>query len=59
MAELKIINMDEVPIEEVKWLWYPYIPFGKLTIIHGDGGEGKTTLIVVEGQKTPLRRHRA
>ena len=46
MAELKIINMDEVPVEEVKWLWYPYIPFGKLTIVHGDGGEGKTTLIL-------------
>ena len=44
MAELKIISMDEVPVEEVEWLWYPYIPFGKLTIIHGDGGEGKTTL---------------
>ena len=41
MAELKIISMDEVPVEEVEWLWYPYIPFGKLTIIHGDGGEGK------------------
>ena len=39
MAELKIISMDEVPVEEVEWLWYPYIPFGKLTIIHGDGGE--------------------
>ena len=46
MAELKIISMDEVPVEEVEWLWYPYIPFGKLTIIHGAGGEGKTTLIL-------------
>ena len=46
MAELKIISMDEVPVEKVEWLWYPYIPFGKLTIIHGDGGEGKTTLIL-------------
>ena len=46
MAELKIISMDEVAVEEVEWLWYPYIPFGKLTIIHGDGGEGKTTLIL-------------
>ena len=46
MAELKIISMDEVPVEEVEWLWYPYIPFGKLSIIHGDGGEGKTTLIL-------------
>ncbi|MBR6408128.1 MAG: AAA family ATPase [Clostridia bacterium] len=46
MAELKIINMDEVSVEEVQWLWYPYIPYGKLTIIHGDPGEGKTTLIL-------------
>lgn len=46
MAELRIINMDEVVVEEVEWLWYPYIPFGKLTIVHGDGGEGKTTLIL-------------
>ena len=33
MAELKLISMDEVPAEEVQWLWYPYIPYGKLTII--------------------------
>lgn len=46
MAELKIIGMDEVDVEEIEWLWYPYIPFGKLTIIHGDPGEGKTTLIL-------------
>ncbi len=46
MAQLKLISMDEVPVEEVQWLWYPYIPYGKLTIIHGDPGEGKTTLIL-------------
>ena len=46
MSELKLISMDEVPVEEVQWLWYPYIPYGKLTIIHGDPGEGKTTLIL-------------
>lgn len=46
MTQLKLISMDQVPIEEVQWLWYPYIPYGKLTIIHGDPGEGKTTLIL-------------
>ena len=46
MSELKIIGMDEVEVQEVEWLWYPYIPYGKLTIIHGDAGEGKTTLIL-------------
>lgn len=45
MAELKIIiSMDEVQSKEVNWLWYPYIPYGKITIIQGDPGEGKTTL---------------
>ena len=35
MAELKIISMDEVQSKEVNWLWYPYIPYGKITIIQG------------------------
>ena len=35
--------MDTVQAEEIKWLWKPYIPFGKLTIVQGDPGEGKTT----------------
>ena len=44
MAELKIISMNEVQSKKVNWLWYPYIPYGKITIIQGDPGEGKTTL---------------
>ena len=40
---LEIIRMSEIQMREVEWLWYPYIPFGKLTIIQGDPGEGKTT----------------
>lgn len=42
-SKVKIISMDTVKAEEVKWLWKPYIPYGKLTIIQGDPGEGKTT----------------
>lgn len=42
----KIIVMSEVKEEAVEWLWYPYIPYGKLTIIQGDPGDGKTTLIL-------------
>lgn len=30
----------------VDWLWYPYIPFGKLTVIQGDPGEGKSTFVI-------------
>ena len=44
--ELKLIQMSSVPTDEVRWLWYPYIPLGKLTIVQGDPGEGKTTLVL-------------
>ena len=30
----------------VEWLWYPYIPFGKITLLQGDPGDGKSTFIL-------------
>ena len=45
-TELKMIRMSEVESQEVKWLWYPFIPYGKLAIIQGDPGDGKTTLVL-------------
>ena len=41
-GEVPMICMDDVEQTEVDWLWYPYIPFGKLTIVQGNPGEGKT-----------------
>lgn len=38
--------MNDVEVKEVKWLWKPYIPVGKITIIQGDPGEGKITMIL-------------
>lgn len=46
-VELKLIHMEDVVSKEVEWLWYPYIPYGKITIIEGDPGEGKTTLVLM------------
>lgn len=37
---------SQVRARRVEWLWYPYIPYGKLTIVQGDPGEGKSTLIL-------------
>lgn len=57
--ELNIINMADVEAVAVKWLWKPYIPLGKITIIQGDPGEGKTTLalsiaaVLTQGEKLP------
>lgn len=38
----KLINMNDIEAEEVEWLWEGFIPLGKLTILHGDPGKGKT-----------------
>lgn len=38
--------MQDVKCESVEWLLYPFIPYGKITIIQGDPGEGKTTLVL-------------
>lgn len=43
---LKLINMETVEVEQVEWLLYPFIPYGKVTIIQGDPGEGKTTMVL-------------
>lgn len=44
--DLKMIRMSDVQSKQVDWLWYPFIPYGKLTIIQGDPGDGKTTLVL-------------
>lgn len=37
---------SNVKASEVEWVWYPYIPCGKITMLQGDPGEGKSTLII-------------
>ena len=44
--ELRLINMENVAVEQIEWLLYPFIPYGKVTIIQGDPGEGKTTMVL-------------
>lgn len=43
---LRLINMETVEVEQIEWLLYPFIPYGKVTIIQGDPGEGKTTMVL-------------
>lgn len=57
---LSVVSMEEVEPEAVEWLWYPYIPFGKVTILQGDPGCGKTMLALdiaarlSKGQRLPF-----
>ena len=39
---VKIIRMSDVELTPVNWLWKPYLPFGKLSVLQGNPGEGKT-----------------
>ena len=41
---LEVVKASEIEPKEVKWLWYPYIPFGKVTLLQGDPGDGKSKL---------------
>ena len=37
---------SSVEKSNIEWLWYPYIPCGKITILQGDPGGGKSTMIM-------------
>jgi DNA repair protein RadA/Sms len=41
---LRVVCMADVEPEQVSWLWHPYIALGKLTILEGDPGLGKSWL---------------
>ena len=41
---VSVMKMSDVEETVVQWLWYPFIPFGKVTLIQGNPGKGKTWL---------------
>ena len=44
--ELDIVPLSLVESENITWVWYPYIPLKKLTLVEGDPASGKTYLIL-------------
>lgn len=36
----------DVSCKQIDWLWYPYIAIGKITLLQGDPGDGKSTMIM-------------
>lgn len=45
-VSLETIKASEIKPKKVKWLWYPYIPFGKVTLLQGDPGDGKSKFML-------------
>ncbi|KAB1858223.1 AAA family ATPase [Acinetobacter tandoii] len=45
-ASLQILNMSSIKAQPINWLWEGWLPLGKLTILAGAGGCGKTTLLL-------------
>ena len=43
---LKILTIEEIEQEPVCWLWKPFIALGKITLVQGDPGVGKSTSVL-------------
>ena len=43
---LEVFKASEIEQKKVQWLCYPYIPFGKVTLLQGDPGDGKSKLML-------------
>lgn len=37
---------SDVQSERVRWFWYPFIAYGKVTLLQGDPGDGKSTMML-------------
>ena len=59
----RLLRLSDVEPEEVRWLWPGYVPYGKVTLLAGDPGLGKSwaTLDLAArltvGGETPDRLH--
>ena len=45
-SQVLIEYYDNIRQQDVEWLWYPYIPYGKITLLQGDPGDGKSTFML-------------
>jgi RecA-family ATPase len=41
-----VLRYADVSSTPVRWLWFPYIPQGKITLLQGDPGDGKSTMML-------------
>jgi AAA domain len=44
---LVTVPLSSITPVDVQWLWYPYVPYEKLTLVEGDPATGKTYLLLM------------
>ena len=44
--DLKILTIEEMEQESVRWVWKPFIALGKICLVQGDPGIGKSTVVL-------------
>lgn len=42
--ERAVTNMGNIWVQPIRWFWYPYLAFGRVTVLHGVSGSGKSML---------------
>ena len=43
--DIQLYKYSSIRVKKAEWLWYPYIPIGKITLLTGDPGDGKSLFI--------------
>ena len=43
---MNVVTLRDVSIRPVRWLWRNYLPIGKLVVVDGYPGQGKSTLLL-------------
>ena len=56
-ADKGITVLSELDLSNVNWLWYPYIPRGKITLLTADPGTGKTFFSLYLAAMVSTGRH--
>jgi RecA-family ATPase len=56
-GEFRVRRLSDVATRPVRWWWYPYLPFGHLCSLEGDGGTGKSTLAALLGARMTRGEH--
>jgi hypothetical protein len=54
--EIRLVRLADVQPEAVSWVWHPYVPVGKVTLIEGDPGIGKSYLSLALATSISLGR---